>query len=100
MSGGWAGSTARTRTSSATWKRTRLRILDRDARACRLHLEGCTVVANEVDHIVSPLDGGGDDDANLRAACTDCHRKRSSRQGNAARPRQRRAPEAHPGLLP
>ena len=74
------------------------RILERDAHTCRLQLPGCTGHATEVDHIRR-----GDDhsDANLQAACTWCHSKKSSAEGNAARRRwsNRRPRERHPGLL-
>jgi 5-methylcytosine-specific restriction endonuclease McrA len=100
MSGGWANSTGHARTSSAEWKRTRARILERDGRICYL----CAGPdADTVEHKVPVHQGGTDEDGNL-AAVHDrnpphCHRSKTSAEGNAARPRQRRAVEPHPGLL-
>jgi 5-methylcytosine-specific restriction endonuclease McrA len=59
----------------------RARILQRDSHLCRIQGEGCTVVAAEVDHIVSPRDGGAwFDPSNLRAACAHCNHARGAVQ--------------------
>ncbi|MWK39588.1 HNH endonuclease [Actinomadura sp. J1-007] len=94
----WEGSTRRDRLP-ANWSTEIVpRILARDGRRCLIGLPGCTVHATEVDHIRR-----GDDhrDTNLQAACTWCHGKKSSAEGNDARTRysRRRPPERHPGLL-
>jgi 5-methylcytosine-specific restriction endonuclease McrA len=56
----------------------------------------CGQYANQVDHI------NGDEDTleNLRALCVDCHKSRSSAQGNAGRwqYREARTRERHPGI--
>lgn len=94
----WEGSDRRTRLPPNWTTEIVPRILDRDAHTCRIAWPGCTRHATEVDHIRR-----GDDhrDANLQAACTWCHARKSSAEGNAARPRysRRRPPEQHPGLL-
>lgn len=87
------------RTSTAEWKRTRRRILQRDGHRCQLRYPGrCIGTATECDHITP---GAGDHDTNLQAACTPCHRHKSAHEGVTARqakPQRRRTPEPHPGL--
>lgn len=77
----WAGSNRRKRLPS-NWHAIRQRVLRRDWQICYL----CGSPANEVDHI-----NPGDDHSmeNLAAICTNCHRKKSSREGNAARHRKK-----------
>ncbi|MFC4335199.1 hypothetical protein [Salininema proteolyticum] len=63
------------------------------------HPERCSAVASDVDHI-----GPADDHRpeNLRALCTHHHRRRTGRQGAAARaklPPRNRPRERHPGLV-
>jgi 5-methylcytosine-specific restriction endonuclease McrA len=57
--------------------------------------------ACEVDHIVSRRSGGSNEYTNLQALCRDCHARKSSAEGNAAKARLRaakRRPEGrHPG---
>jgi 5-methylcytosine-specific restriction endonuclease McrA len=50
--------------------------MSRDRGECQLQLEGCTLIAEEIDHIagVAELGYDNDDDENLRAACAHCHR--------------------------
>ncbi|AZV00493.1 HNH endonuclease [Mycobacterium phage ACFishhook] len=67
---------------------------------CEIGWSGCVVEATEVDHIRR-----GDDHsrANLRAACSSCHGKKSSAEGNARkrqlRARRKRPTERHPGRI-
>lgn len=62
------------------WTRTRRIVLARDHYRCRVpDPHRCTIVADEVDHIIPRRFGGTDDLANLRAAC---------RNGNNARNRK------------
>lgn len=97
MPGGWGPGQARTGTTA--WKKLRLTILERDGHTCQLaYPDRCIGRATEVDHIDAVHLGGTDEVNGLRAACSPCHAKRSSEQGNAARPRERRDPEPHPGL--
>lgn len=97
MPGGWVGSTRAARLPPNWATEIRPRILARDNHTC--HLCGGPG-ADRVDHITP-----GDDhtDANLAAVhdtvWPHCHRYKSSAEGNAAKPRERRSPEAHPGLL-
>ena len=55
--------------NSSTWKKLRLRILNRDGRECYW----CGMEANTVDHIVPVAKGGTDDPENLVAACRKCN---------------------------
>ncbi|MFE0722020.1 HNH endonuclease [Streptomyces rochei] len=57
--------------------------MKRDGYACTVN--GCANPATEVDHIRP-----GDDHSmgNLRAICSDCHKRKSSTEGGQARQRQ------------
>ena len=55
--------------NSSTWKKLRLRILNRDGRECYW----CGMDANTVDHIIPVAKGGTDDPENLVAACRKCN---------------------------
>ncbi len=76
--------------------------LIRDNHLCQIALvDRCLVDANEVDHIVPAAKGGGDDLANLQAACKPCHAWKTGRE--AAMIRHAAEKEAkrrdHPGLI-
>lgn len=93
----------KTRTGTREHKRWRLAVLHRDLHQCQLRYpDRCTVTATEADHITALHLGGAPlDPDNGRAACTPCHAKRSSDQGQAARRAQgltHRPPAPHPGL--
>lgn len=100
MSGGWAGSNRRAELPADWYTTIRPYVLARDEHRCRARIDGvvCGRRANQVDHI------GHKDDHRpemLQALCADCHGRKSSQQGNAARwaVRTRRPPERHPGLI-
>lgn len=104
MPTGWQGSTRR-QTLDREFFRNRERVLRRDGRQCQLRIPGvCTGAANQADHIGDRLDHSPE---NMRAACPECHQRRSSEQGGRAyaeraraRVRARTRPaEPHPGLL-
>ena len=69
------------------WSAVRLVVLERDGWRCRLELEGCTGVAEHVDHIVPLSEGGARlDPLNLRASCASCNLRRNRlRQTELAR---------------
>jgi 5-methylcytosine-specific restriction enzyme A len=102
-SGRWASSRRRD-TLPSNWSMIRRRVLTRDRGECQIRAAHCEIVATDVDHIGDPADHR---DGNLRAACGDCHRQRSARQGADASTRARRAlaaaryrpTEPHPGLI-
>ena len=81
----WGGSTRDT--TSARWQALRLRVLRRDHWTCYR----CGGVAKVADHIVPLSEGGADTEDNLGALCVDCDRSKSSREGNRARQRRKRA---------
>lgn len=97
----WEGSDRRSRLP-ADWPTLRRRILRRDGYRCQERLADgslCDARATDVDHVIP-----GDDhsESNLRSLCSWHHRRKSSREGNAARgpvPTRTRAPERHPGAL-
>ncbi|WP_195167778.1 HNH endonuclease [Mycobacteroides abscessus] len=94
---GWSGSSRNLRLPP-NWGEIRRRILDRDNHLCQIESFGCLRAASDVDHIVR-----GDDhsDENLRAACSKCHARKSSAEGNdrqrQLRALRKRPPERHPG---
>lgn len=59
----------------------RIPVLERDGYRCQIRGKKCTVVANDVDHII-PLAFGGAllDRSNLRAACAACNRGRRTKR--------------------
>jgi len=85
------------------WSTRRVRVLRRDGYRCQARDSTgvlCGQPGNQVDHVQH-----GDDHslANLQTLCRWHHARKSSGEGAAARrPRatQRRAPEAHPGMVP
>ena len=91
------------RTTTTTWRRTRLRVLARDGHQCTWVEDGerCTATADEVDHIVPHSQGGTDDDDNLRSLCGPHHDRKTAAEGVAARARvaamRRRPTRTHPG---
>lgn len=91
MGQGW-----RTAPMPRGWAVTRRRILRRDAGMC--YLDG-RPGATEVDHVVSVANGGSEEDSNLAAIHTECHRRKTGREARAAQPNRRREPESHPGLV-
>ena len=68
------------------WKRLRLKVLKRDKYLCQC--EDCTLVgvrrpATEVDHKVRVEDGGTNDMSNLQAINSECHERKTKRDGGA-----------------
>lgn len=73
--------------NSATWRKLRPLILDRDGHRCQIAGPGCTLQATVVDHIVPLLAGGAFfDEDNLRAACVHCNSHRVYRPTTRRRP--------------
>lgn len=96
---GWCSSNRRERLPG-DWKRRRRFVLLRDDYVCQLALAGCKGSATEVDHAVR-----GDDHSlgNLRAVCSECHKKKTSAEAQEARrdkaARRFRPVDRHPGVL-
>lgn len=66
--------TTRARGYGGNWGETRRAILDRDRWTCRY----CGRRATTVDHVVPKRYGGGDDAANLVAACLSCNSRKQT----------------------
>lgn len=73
---------------TSQWKRLRKLVLERDGYRCRIGLDGCTVRADTVDHVM-PVSAGGAifAEENTRAACKHCNSSRGNgRRGRPSRP--------------
>lgn len=67
---------SRNRANGHRWRRTRLEVLDRDARICWL----CGHPgADQVDHVIPKAHGGSDHPDNLRAAHGSCNTRKSDK---------------------
>lgn len=80
----------RTYFKTAEGRRQRLRVLYRDNEkrgGCQMRLDGCTIKATHVDHIVpvwyTKVEDVSDDD--LQGLCPECHQKKSSYEGVVAK---------------
>ncbi|HEX6990371.1 MAG TPA: HNH endonuclease signature motif containing protein [Gemmatimonadales bacterium] len=83
-------------------------MLARDGHACQWpisHLPGdiCGKPARNVDHIVPAHISNNDDESNLWSLCDHHTRRKDSSEGGRAawrnRPRRKRPPEPHPGVI-
>lgn len=86
------------------WHQRRARVLRRDGHRCQYprHSGGvCGQPANTCDHVVPFVEGGTDDESNLRALCEDHHYRKTAQEAARGRERQRaprrRGEEPHPG---
>jgi 5-methylcytosine-specific restriction protein A len=69
-------------TSRSKWDKLRARILYRDGGLCQTcKREGRIRPATQVDHVVAVSNGGTDDEANLAAICTPCHKTKTKAEG-------------------
>lgn len=82
------------------WHRVRAFVLERDRRTCQIRSDRCTLIANQVDHVIA---GDNHDPSNLRAVCSACHATKSSREGSTAATERRklryRPIAKHPGRI-
>lgn len=75
----WSKESRQSRGYGRAWEKLRLIILRRDGGIC--HCPECQGgklqlrLANEVDHIIPKAQGGTDDESNLRAVNSDCHKR-------------------------
>lgn len=68
------------------WVKLRGRILDRDQHLCQAcYRKGRITEAREVDHIVPKAQDGTDEDENLEAICTPCHKAKTQAERQGAR---------------
>jgi hypothetical protein len=107
VSGGWAGSTRRSRLP-ANWPALRKQRLELDGYQCTAALPSgirCPAAATEVDHVQAMTDDHSLDA--LRSLCGPHHRAKSAAEGGqaaGARAKRRaalkrRPAEKHPGLI-
>lgn len=80
----WPTTSRQSRGYGREWERTRQRILARDRHLCQPCLkQGRIHPANEVDHITPKAKGGTDDDGNLQAIATECHKVKTATDNGA-----------------
>lgn len=84
----WSRTSRHERGYGTEWSHTRKRILERDKGLCQpCKRKGKYRPAKAVDHITAKSQGGTDDDGNLEATCTPCHRDKTSRESADAQGR-------------
>jgi 5-methylcytosine-specific restriction protein A len=85
----WSNTSRHSRGYGTAWDKTRAYILARDNYLCQPCLrEGRIHIATEVDHKLPKAKGGTDDEANLQAINTLCHREKTAREnGRLLRPK-------------
>ena len=66
-----------------TGEKRRLAVLRRDNWECQIRGDGCTVIADTVDHIHPKAWGGTEHESNLRAACRVCNQRKGARAAAA-----------------
>lgn len=80
----WSKESRHKRGYGSSWDKLRLYILYRDKGICQcpdcMGGEKRLTPATEVDHIIPKAQGGTDDESNLRAVNTDCHKKLTALQ--------------------
>ncbi|MBI3213167.1 MAG: HNH endonuclease [Mycobacterium sp.] len=73
------------RTSTSTWKSSRVLALQRDGYLCQIRGPRCTVNATQVDHVINVANGGSDDLTNLQSTCKPCHDSKTAQEAQKAR---------------
>lgn len=85
----WAGSNQRRPDAlrGRALQQRNARILRRDHHQCtaQTHAQGCDGTATEVDHVTELADGGTEDDSNLQALNTECHKAKTQAHAAEAR---------------
>lgn len=77
----WPTTSRQSRGYGAEWDKLRLRILIRDKHLCQPCLrQGRVHPADQVDHRIPKAQGGTDDEANLQAICTPCHKAKTAEE--------------------
>lgn len=68
------------------WDKLRLFILKRDNGLCQPCIkQGRVTRATQVDHIVQKKSGGTDEESNLQAICSECHKQKTAREASHGR---------------
>lgn len=84
----WSRTSRHERGYGTQWDKTRAYILARDNHLCQPCLrEGKVHTATEVDHKTPKAQGGTDDEDNLEAINTDCHKVKTARENAEAQGR-------------
>lgn len=95
----WSKESSHSRGYGARWRKLRKVILARDLYLCQcpdcLGGKKRLRAANEVDHIKPKAEGGTDDESNLRAVNSDCHKRLTALQ-NGYKPRPQIAADGWP----
>ena len=98
----WSRTSRHERGYGTQWDKTRPRILKRDAYVCQPCLrKGYVHAGNEVDHRKPKWKGGTDEDDNLEAINTECHKEKTAResaeaQGKTYRPKMKFSSDGWP----
>lgn len=71
-------------------EKVRQKVFRRDNHTCTLNYEGCTIRAEQIDHILNLARGGTDDIDNLTAVCLACHKVKVQQEAMAGRRRHLR----------
>ncbi len=70
----------------APWRKLRDRVMRRDCGLCQPCKDaGRVTPATHVDHIAPKCEGGTDDESNLRAICTACHKAKTASEAQRAK---------------
>jgi 5-methylcytosine-specific restriction endonuclease McrA len=64
--------------------------MQRDGWQCQIRDDYCLGAATTIDHITAWFLGGGDDPANLQAACEPCNTRKGARESAMARAANKR----------
>lgn len=72
------------------WRRKREAVLKRDGYLCQpcKRMDRITL-ATEVDHVIPQAEGGSEDESNLQAICTDCHKAKTAEEAKRGANRSR-----------
>lgn len=83
----WPTTSRHERGYGTAWEKLRKRILARDKHLCQpCRRKGKYHSATHVDHIVSKANGGTDDEGNLQAINSECHKAKTAEE-NGAKPK-------------
>lgn len=75
----WPTTSRHKRGYGTAWNKLRFRILARDKHLCQPCMrKGRVRPASHVDHIIAKAKGGTDDEGNLQAICTACHKDKTT----------------------
>jgi 5-methylcytosine-specific restriction endonuclease McrA len=79
-----AWSTSSRRGSTRAWRTLRVYVFAEQSGICAV--EGCTELADELDHIVSTARGGGDERSNVWGLCETHHAEKTAHESRGSLP--------------